>query len=82
MRTGSACACALPLVPAGANGTLMGLCLSANCAAEVPVFYYSGRIIEHLGVERAFTLAMCAYVLRVCCYVVRLGGVEEVLAEC
>lgn len=56
----------------GASGTLMGLCLSSNCAAEVPVFYFSGQIINWLGsVERAFNLAMAAYVLRLSCYVVR-----------
>lgn len=31
---------------AGATGTLMGLCLSCNCLAEVPVFFFSGRILE------------------------------------
>ena len=48
----------------------MGLCLSANCLAEFPVFYFSGPIVERLGVERAFTYAMVAYVLRLCAYIV------------
>jgi len=65
-----------PSPPAGATGTLMGLCLSANCAAEVPVFFWSGRILERLGVERALHVAMGCYVLRLCCYLVGgcLGG--------
>ncbi|GAB4815579.1 hypothetical protein N2152v2_002625 [Parachlorella kessleri] len=53
----------------GATGSLLGLCLSFNCLAEVPVFYYSGPLLEWLGVERAFTLAMCGYVLRLCAYI-------------
>lgn len=52
----------------------MGLCLSANCAAEVPVFMLSGRILDKLGVDRSFHLAMACYVLRLCCYLVRCGG--------
>ncbi|KAL4434055.1 hypothetical protein ABPG75_000496 [Micractinium tetrahymenae] len=52
----------------GATGTLMGLCLSANCAAEVPVFFFSGRILERIGVERALQVAMGAYVVRLSCY--------------
>lgn len=32
--------------PAEAPGTLLGLCLSFNCAAEVPVFFFSGPILE------------------------------------
>ena len=38
------------------------------------MFYYSGQIIERLGVERAFNLAMAAYIARLCCYVVSRGG--------
>eukprot|EP00887_Chlorella_sp_A99_P003417 scaffold7.g3417.t1 len=53
----------------GGDGTLMGLCLATNCAAEVPVFYFSGQLIQWLGVERALNLGMAAYVLRLCCYV-------------
>lgn len=52
----------------------MGLCLSANCAAEVPVFMLSGRILDRLGVERSLHLAMACYVLRLCCYLVRCRG--------
>jgi hypothetical protein len=48
----------------------MGLCLSANCAAEVPVFWASGRLLKALGVERALNIAMAAYCLRLLCYLV------------
>lgn len=48
----------------------MGLCLTFNCAAEVPVFYLSGPILERLGVKKALNLAMAAYVVRLCCYLV------------
>lgn len=58
----------------GATGTLMGLCLTFNCAAEVPVFALSGRILERLGVPRALNLAMAAYLLRLLAYLVRGGG--------
>lgn len=49
----------------------MGLCLSFNCAAEVPIFFFSGPLLAWLGVEQALHVAMGAYVLRLCCYLVR-----------
>ena len=55
---------------AGANGTLLGLCLAVNCNAEVPVFYYSGALIKRLGVELALNLAMGAYCVRLVAYAV------------
>lgn len=47
------------------------------CAAEVPVFFYSGRILERLGVERALHVAMGCYILRLCCYLVSWGRVAD-----
>ncbi|KAL6777249.1 hypothetical protein ACKKBF_B20760 [Auxenochlorella protothecoides x Auxenochlorella symbiontica] len=52
----------------GAHGTLLGLCLSANCAAEIPVFFFSGKILERVGVLPAFHLSMAAFLLRLTCY--------------
>jgi hypothetical protein len=52
----------------GANGTLLGLCLTVNCLAEVPVFYYSGALIKRLGVELALNLALGAYCVRLIAY--------------
>lgn len=49
---------------------LLGLCLSVNCAAEIPVFYFNSRILARLGVLRAFHLAMAAFILRLACYAV------------
>ncbi|PSC72947.1 Major facilitator superfamily domain-containing 6 [Micractinium conductrix] len=51
-----------------APGTLLGLCLSFNCAAEVPVFFFSGPILERLGVERSLHVAMAAYLARLSYY--------------
>ena len=52
-----------------------------HCAAEVPVFFYSGRILERLGVERALHVAMGCYVLRLCCYLVG-GWAGERVVDC
>jgi hypothetical protein len=60
-------------MPAGATGTLLGLCLTVNCVAEVPVFYYSGALIKKLGVELAINLAMGAYCVRLAAYAVSRG---------
>lgn len=54
---------------------LLGLCLSVNCAAEIPVFYFNSRILARLGVLRAFHLAMAAFILRLACYAVWGGGI-------
>lgn len=48
--------------------------LPAPPPPQVPVFFYSGRILERLGVERALHVAMGAYILRLCCYLVGRAG--------
>jgi len=60
----------LVLTDLGGRGTLLGLCLTANCIGEVPVFFFSGALIKRLGVNAAFNLAMAAYLLRLGCYAV------------
>jgi MFS family permease len=52
----------------GASGTLMGLTLTVNCAAEVPVFFFSGSILRRATHLTLINLAMAAYVVRLTCY--------------
>lgn len=51
--------------------SLLGLMLTANCVAEVPVFFYSGEIIKRLGVAATMQLSLAAYALRFLAYLVR-----------
>ncbi len=44
--------------------------LTFNCIAEVPVFFYSGAIIQRLGVEATMQLSLVAYALRFTAYLV------------
>lgn len=53
---------------AGANGLLLGFCLTLNSCGEVPVFYFSGAIIKRIGIDTSFNIAMGAFVLRLGCY--------------
>lgn len=55
----------------GAPVLLLGLMLTANCVAEVPVFFYSGAIIQRLGVLTTMQLSLGAYALRFLAYLVR-----------
>jgi hypothetical protein len=70
-------------VSGGDSATPCGAVLyecKTQCMLQVPVFYYSGQIIERLGVERAFNLAMAGYVLRLCAYIV--SGSHAYWASC
>eukprot|EP00898_Chlorokybus_atmophyticus_P007440 jgi/Chlat1/7698/Chrsp64S07146 len=49
-----------------ASKTLMGLSLTVTCIAEVPVLFFSGRIIELLTIQGTLVLVLL-------CYFVRLG---------
>lgn len=46
----------------------MGLSLSVTCAAEVVVFWYSGALIQRLGIRRCTHLVFAAFLLRLLCY--------------
>jgi hypothetical protein len=56
---------------AGAPGMLLGLCMTANCCGEVPVYLFSGWWLPRLGVQRALNLVLLGYVLRLGAYTVR-----------
>lgn len=46
----------------------MGLSLSVTCAAEVVVFWFSGRIIQGLGIRLCMHLVFLAFLVRLLCY--------------
>jgi hypothetical protein len=48
----------------GAPGVLMGTARMLTCAAEVPFFRVSGKILKKLGVSGSIAAAQVAYVLR------------------
>lgn len=54
----------------GAPVLLLGLMLTANCVAEIPVFFFSGTIIARLGVMTTIQLSLAAYALRFVAYMV------------
>lgn len=47
---------------------LLGLCLAVNCMCEVPIFYYSGAILDRLGLDGAIHMVSFAYCLRLLYY--------------
>jgi len=47
-----------------ASQKLMGLTLSLNCLAEVPIMFFSDRIIKRVGTDGCIHLVMAAMVLR------------------
>ena len=46
----------------------MGLCLTTMCAAEAPVFHFSGPLFDAVGLPVVLHAVMGAYVLRLCLY--------------
>lgn len=51
-----------------ASNTLMGLCVLVMTTFEIPVFKYSGWLIEHVGIVGLLTTAHLLYATRVVCY--------------
>jgi len=48
--------------------TLMGLSLSITCASEIPIFFFSGAIMNKIGAQGMIYLAMISYVIRLTYY--------------
>lgn len=53
----------------GSNGTIVGLSLTMNCIAEVPIFLHSQRIIQKIGILRCLEISTAAYCLRMVSYI-------------
>eukprot|EP00611_Tribonema_gayanum_P021241 TRINITY_DN403_c0_g1_i1.p1 TRINITY_DN403_c0_g1~~TRINITY_DN403_c0_g1_i1.p1 ORF type:complete len:407 (-),score=56.51 TRINITY_DN403_c0_g1_i1:453-1673(-) len=47
-----------------ARGSVMGIARFIMCAAEVPLFFISGRLIAWAGIKPVIAMAQAAYVLR------------------
>ena len=56
------------LASLGGSVVLMGVSLTVTCIAEVPVFFYSGRLVEVLGELGVFTLTFACFTLRMLAY--------------
>jgi hypothetical protein len=52
----------------GAPATMLGACLAMVCAAELPVFAFSGQILDVLGYSCALHVALGAFCLRLLAY--------------
>jgi PPP family 3-phenylpropionic acid transporter len=52
----------------GAPQSLMGLALTFSCVSEVPVFYFSTRILKRFGVVPVLFLSLVCYAIRMFCY--------------
>ena len=52
----------------GAPATVMGACLATICAIELPVFMYSGAILNALGHTGALNVALGAFCVRLAAY--------------
>ncbi|XP_019640591.1 PREDICTED: major facilitator superfamily domain-containing protein 6-like [Branchiostoma belcheri] len=48
----------------GGSQLLLGLCLTVNCIAEVPFFFFSGKLIEKISHKGVFTVALFFFALR------------------
>lgn len=46
----------------------MGLCLTVMCAAELPIFFFIGRLLSWLGVNIALHMVLGVYILRLVLY--------------
>ena len=53
----------------GASGLLMGVARMLTCAAEVPFFRVSGKVLDVLGVSGSIASAQVAYLLRFLWYI-------------
>ena len=52
----------------GASSLLLGVSRFITCASELPFFFFSGAIIERIGVRAILLLAMFTYALRLLYY--------------
>jgi MFS family permease len=52
----------------GSNSLLMGLTLTVTCISETGVFYWSGSIIDKLGINKCLHLCFSAFVVRLLLY--------------
>ncbi|XP_066282411.1 major facilitator superfamily domain-containing protein 6-like [Branchiostoma lanceolatum] len=48
----------------GGSQLLLGLCLTVNCIAEVPFFFFSGKLIEKISHKGVFSLSLFCFSLR------------------
>eukprot|EP00899_Mesostigma_viride_P027928 jgi/Mesvir1/831/Mv17412-RA.1 len=48
----------------GGSKLLMGLTLTVTCAAEIPAMFFSGRLIDKLGVDGVWFLVLICFVIR------------------
>ncbi|XP_078591661.1 major facilitator superfamily domain-containing protein 6-like [Branchiostoma floridae x Branchiostoma japonicum] len=48
----------------GGSQLLLGLCLTVNCIAEVPFFFFSGRLIEKISHRGVFSVSLFCFALR------------------
>ncbi|XP_066282413.1 major facilitator superfamily domain-containing protein 6-like [Branchiostoma lanceolatum] len=48
----------------GGSQLLLGLCLTVNCIAEVPFFFFSGKLIEKISHKGVFSLSLFCFALR------------------
>ena len=53
---------------AGASTLLMGLTISVTCIAEVPVFHYTGWLLDAVGVKIVLHGVLAVYILRLLYY--------------
>jgi hypothetical protein len=47
---------------------IMGLCVLVNCVAEVPVFFFSEKLLTRVSADWALCLSLASYVLRFSLY--------------
>eukprot|EP00890_Picochlorum_soloecismus_P005123 jgi/Picsp_1/5611/NSC_02970-R1_major facilitator superfamily len=52
----------------GSTSLLMGLTLTVTCISETGVFYWSGTIIDKLGINKCLHLCFAAFVIRLLLY--------------
>ena len=52
----------------GASELLMGICLTLNCVAEVPAFFYFNKILDKLGVRGVLYLSFFMVTARIVYY--------------
>jgi len=52
----------------GSSSLLMGLTLTVTCISETGVFYWSGSIIDKLGINKCLHLCFAAFVIRLLLY--------------
>ena len=54
----------LYLTDLGASETVLGAAIAVACAAEVPVFFFAGSLVQRVGARRMLDVAVACYVVR------------------